>query len=208
MSGRVSYAMEQFFGGNFHPDWDLEASDWRQIVDGFAVGEQPDQLEALARDIDEFRESRSDTDLHVSVVKMGGFYDPRPENTYCDWLGLITDRLRMHAGAKNDSSISWDLDQFFGAYFHQDWDLEADDWEGVVNGYAARHPVADFLRTLADEIDRLSASRQEPVLKHFLEHTVGVDYLPDPLTYKQWLGQIAERLRQRANAIDTGSSSL
>jgi hypothetical protein len=33
----------------------------------------------------------------------------------------------------NDGSISTDLYQFFAAYFHQDWDLEAEDWEGIVD---------------------------------------------------------------------------
>ena len=42
----------------------------------------------------------------------------------------------------NDGSISAALYQFFAAYFHQDWDLEADDWEGIVDGYAADHPAA------------------------------------------------------------------
>ena len=45
-------------------------------------------------------------------------------------------------------------------------------------------------------------------LAQFLGYAVGAYYEPSPLTYKQWLGQIAERLRQRANAADTGSSSL
>jgi hypothetical protein len=31
----------------------------------------------------------------------------------------------------------WDLDQFLGAYFHQDWVFEADDWRGVVDQFSA-----------------------------------------------------------------------
>jgi hypothetical protein len=40
-----------------------------------------------------------------------------------------------------------------------------------------------------------------------LVHTVGVDYVSLPLTYKEWLGQIADRLRQHAAAIEHGSAS-
>jgi hypothetical protein len=36
MNESVSYAMEQFFGGYFHPDWDLEADDWPEIVDNLS----------------------------------------------------------------------------------------------------------------------------------------------------------------------------
>lgn len=107
----------------------------------------------------------------------------------------------------NDGSISTGLYQFFAAYFHQDWDLEADDWEGIVDGYASDHPTAESLRILADEIDSLRAARSEPNLEQFLVHTVGVEYCPEPETYKEWLGQIADRLRQQAAAIDIDSRS-
>jgi hypothetical protein len=107
----------------------------------------------------------------------------------------------------NDGSISTDLYQFFAAYFHQDWDLEADDWQGVVDNYINADPVAGHLRTLAQEIDDLRQARAEPDLRQFLVYTVGVDYGPQPLTYKEWLGQIADRLRQKAAAIENGSVS-
>jgi hypothetical protein len=106
----------------------------------------------------------------------------------------------------NDGSISTDLYQFFAAYFHQDWDLEADDWEGIVDGYAADHPAAELLRTLAQETDGLREPRPEPDLEQLLVYTVGVYYEPKPLTYKEWLGQIADRLRQKAAAIENGSA--
>ena len=99
MNAAASYAMEQFFGGNFHPDWDLDAVDWHQIVDTFVVGEEPRQLYSLAQSIDEFRQSASEAELHAGMLKMGGFYDPRPELTYKEWLGQVADRLRQHAAA-------------------------------------------------------------------------------------------------------------
>ena len=105
----------------------------------------------------------------------------------------------------NDGSISTDLYQFFAAYFHQDWDLEADDWQGIVDNYVDADPVAGPLRTMAQEIDHLREVRPESDLKQFLVRQVGVDYGPDPLTYKEWLGQIADRLRLQAATIDNGS---
>lgn len=105
----------------------------------------------------------------------------------------------------NDGSISTDLYQFFAAYFHQDWDLEADDWQGVVDNYVNADSTAGPLRTLAQEIDDLRGARAEPDLEHFLVRTVGVYYGPQPLTYKEWLGQIADRLRKQATAIQSRS---
>ncbi|SEH66650.1 hypothetical protein SAMN04489835_2644 [Mycolicibacterium rutilum] len=42
----------------------------------------------------------------------------------------------------NEGSISTELAQFFGAYFHQDWDLEADDWQRIVDNFVNADPVA------------------------------------------------------------------
>lgn len=78
----------------------------------------------------------------------------------------------------NDGSISTELDQFFGAYFHQDWDLEADDWQGIVDNYVAEDPTPGPLLRLAEEIDDLRRSGNEAELKEFLVRQVGVDYGP------------------------------
>lgn len=102
----------------------------------------------------------------------------------------------------NDGSISRDLKQFFGAYFHQDWDLEADDWQGIVDDYVKDLPAAGQLRTLAQEIDDLRHSRVEPDLEQFLVTAVGVYYLPEPPNYTAWLAQVADRLRQHAATLE------
>jgi hypothetical protein len=106
----------------------------------------------------------------------------------------------------NDGSISTALYQFLAANFHQDWDLEADDWQGIVDKYVNQDPTAGPLRELAREIDDLREARGEPALKQFLVYTVGVDYGPQPLSYQEWLGQVADRLCKQANAIENGSS--
>ncbi|MGE2734445.1 contact-dependent growth inhibition system immunity protein [Mycolicibacterium vaccae] len=102
----------------------------------------------------------------------------------------------------NDGSISTELHRFLAAYFHQDWDMEADGWEGIVDTYSSDHPSGHHLKTLAREIDDLRVARDEAALENFLVETIGVYYGPEPLTYKEWLAQIAERLRQHANVID------
>ncbi|MEZ0339173.1 contact-dependent growth inhibition system immunity protein [Mycobacterium sp. pV006] len=107
----------------------------------------------------------------------------------------------------NDGSLSWELSQFLGAYFHQDWDLEADSWEGLVDIYVDDHPVVDQLRTLADELDEVRDSRPEQPLQHFFIRTVGVDYNPEPVPYKEWLGQISDRLRRHADGIEKSRAS-
>ncbi|EJZ12027.1 contact-dependent growth inhibition system immunity protein [Mycolicibacterium vaccae] len=110
--------------------------------------------------------------------------------------------------AMDDGSISTELEQFFGAYFHQDWDLEADDWQGIVDNYVNADPVAEPLRTMSREIDELCATRSEADLAQLLLREVGVCYDPRPeISFKPWLGQIAARLRQHAAAINCGASA-
>ncbi|MGE2734734.1 contact-dependent growth inhibition system immunity protein [Mycolicibacterium vaccae] len=107
----------------------------------------------------------------------------------------------------NDGSISTELEQFFGAYFHQYWDLEADDWQGIVDNYVNADPVAEPLMTIAREIDELCAARSEADLTQLLLRDVIMCYDPRPeMSFKQWLGQIAARLRQHAAASDGGAA--
>lgn len=106
----------------------------------------------------------------------------------------------------NDGSISRELYQFLATNFHQDWDLEADDWQGIVDNYVDEDPTPAPLRLLAEQIDELRGSRQEPELKEFLVRQVGVDYGPAPLAYGEWLKEIANRLRLRITQAGPGTA--
>ncbi|OBG12685.1 hypothetical protein A5765_14285 [Mycolicibacterium celeriflavum] len=106
----------------------------------------------------------------------------------------------------NDGSISTDLYQFLAAFFHQDWDLEAADWQGIVDNYINADPVAGPLRALAQDIDDLRQAHSETDLEQFLVYTVGMYYSPAPLPYKEWLGRVADRLRERAASIENSST--
>lgn len=103
-------------------------------------------------------------------------------------------------------SVSRSLSHFFGAYFHEDWDLEADDWQGIVDGYVRdEQPSAELLRLLAREIDDLNAASTETDVEGLVTRTLGANYYPLPeYSYEEWLKQVAARLRQHAAAIDGG----
>ncbi|BBZ34493.1 contact-dependent growth inhibition system immunity protein [Mycolicibacterium confluentis] len=104
---RAPYGLEQFFGGYFHQDWPLEADDWQEVVDQYSAS--PDrtsqQLHALAAQVDELLRSFPASELATAIMDMGGFYDPRPDMTYSEWLGHVAERLRQHAAdIENDSA--------------------------------------------------------------------------------------------------------
>ena len=102
-------------------------------------------------------------------------------------------------------SVSRALSHFFGAYFHEDWDLEASDWQGVVDGYVRdEHPSAGLLRLLAREIEHLNAGSPAADVARLVTRTLGANYYPLPeCSYGEWLNQVAARLRQHAEAIET-----
>ncbi|MGE2734735.1 contact-dependent growth inhibition system immunity protein [Mycolicibacterium vaccae] len=106
----------------------------------------------------------------------------------------------------NDGSISRELYRFLATNFHQDWDLEADDWQGIVDNYVDAVATSAPLLRLAEQIDELRESRPEPQLKEYLVRQVGVHYGPAPLTYEEWLKEIANRFRERVAELGPGAT--
>lgn len=98
----------------------------------------------------------------------------------------------------NAGPVSEAVRQFFGGCFHQDWDLVAEEWQGVVDDYSAGKDAAR-LSALAREIDDLRKSHDEETLAELMLRHAHSAYNPRPLaTYHEWLGQITNRLRQHA----------
>jgi hypothetical protein len=93
--------------------------------------------------------------------------------------------------------------QLFGAFFHQDWDAEGDDWPDLVHNFATGQPQSELDATAA-ELDRLVRDFPDDAeLNHELFDVLGCSYTPRPdlggPTVRAWLGEIARFLR-------TGSS--
>jgi hypothetical protein len=90
------------------------------------------------------------------------------------------------------------LQRFFGGYFHQDWDLDAKTWQGVIANYVEEHPrddtveLRDDLRTWLDEgHSRLPASFR-------------CDYNPQPegLTDRSWIDRMIAVIVERLGSDD------
>ncbi|MEK6260191.1 MAG: contact-dependent growth inhibition system immunity protein [Planctomycetota bacterium] len=90
----------------------------------------------------------------------------------------------------------------FGAFFHQDWDTEGDDWPDLICNFA-QGQSQDELEATAVELDRLlNEITDATALEQELFHVLGCEYDPRPdlggPTLREWLGQVASFLRQEA----------
>jgi hypothetical protein len=99
----------------------------------------------------------------------------------------------------------------FGAFFHQDWDTEGDDWPDLVANYAGGQLAADLEATGA-ELDRLLADfPDDTALDHQLYCELWCEYDPRPdlggPTVRAWLEQIAAWLRARARQAEPPASA-
>lgn len=102
--------------------------------------------------------------------------------------------------------------KLFGAFFHQDWDTEGDDWPDLVRNFAGGQSHAE-LDTTAGELDRLIADfPDDAALDRELFDVLGCSYLPRPdlggPTVRVWLGEIAMYLRGGAQDANPPDASL
>jgi hypothetical protein len=89
-----------------------------------------------------------------------------------------------------------ELDQFLGGYFHEDFASYAPTWEGVVDFYAGETSLMRRQRAV-DELDALLAEADEEIAAAL--EAIYVSYLPDPMTTREWLRAVRDRL-----ALSTG----
>jgi hypothetical protein len=87
------------------------------------------------------------------------------------------------------------LDQLMGAYFHQDWDMDGDEWD-VLALFIKDEP--DLAASMPAEIERTLATYPgESDVKAFFVDELGGCFAADwdGGTYREWLTQIAARVR-------------
>ena len=89
-----------------------------------------------------------------------------------------------------------DLFQFFAGYFNQDWDLDAPDDDGVIEGFLREEP-REFVDAVRREIRAFIGLRlPEDVLQQAVWRDLGCSYDPaaDGVSMTQWIRSVSERL--------------
>jgi hypothetical protein len=88
------------------------------------------------------------------------------------------------------------LAHLFGAYFHQDWVLEADEPKAVIAQFAHGEGTEAAARAAAEAEGLLASPLSESELQTLLDEWGCEYYLPaDGLTARTWLAQVAAYLK-------------
>lgn len=91
------------------------------------------------------------------------------------------------------------LRQFFGAYFHQDWRLDARDEDGIVDRFVADASDKATLTSLAALIDAFRESQPDEVqLERALHIELWCEFVLNEagISTSAWLRHVSARLRK------------
>jgi hypothetical protein len=84
------------------------------------------------------------------------------------------------------------LARFFGLYFHQDWDIEAPDDQGLVRLFLIRAPDESTAEDVRRELDDFLSATPDADLDETLLQSFGCAYNPERhgLTTRAWLERV------------------
>jgi len=89
------------------------------------------------------------------------------------------------------------LEQFFGAYLHQDWMEEFDTDVQAIDEIIRNNPREFLLAAEHEIINLIESNMSETELERMMLYDFGCFYDPsaEGLTYREWLRKVADRLR-------------
>jgi hypothetical protein len=96
------------------------------------------------------------------------------------------------------------LSNFCGAYFHEDWMLDASAADEVLDVFLRERHTPEQLRQLVNEIAAFAAiHRDDDALEHALWQQFGCNYSPsvDKISASDWLRKIASRFSAEADRL-------
>jgi len=100
------------------------------------------------------------------------------------------------------------LAQFFGAYFHQDWDLEADDALGVIRNYLKEANFPSTQQTIKEIEQLIKMNLSEEQLRDIIVCDMSCNYDPSRygISYLEWLYWVQTTLKQGTYQIVEASA--
>jgi len=87
------------------------------------------------------------------------------------------------------------LQQFFGGYFHQDWQLDDPTWQDVIRRFLSESNSSDSAQVAVGIESLLSYSASDETLCRVVQE-FGCDYWPGSAAQmRTWLRQVVSELR-------------
>jgi hypothetical protein len=96
------------------------------------------------------------------------------------------------------------LRQFFGAYFHQDWDLDESGPDGVIDRFINDSADSGKLNSLASLIDAFQDTySDEAELEYALHADLWCEFDPrgEGMSTRSWLRHVSMRLREATSDV-------
>ncbi len=93
------------------------------------------------------------------------------------------------------------LGYLMGSYFHQDWDIDADTWQGVVAHYVSEESMHSLFIDAMGEISIVTATTIADDDPRFLYDTFRCEHsTPTGMTANEWLNAIRDRIADELQA--------
>jgi hypothetical protein len=109
--------------------------------------------------------------------------------------------MSRHQLLDHPDAVAPDAAQLLAGYFHQDWVLEAQRWEDVVDDYVAETPRSAVTGCVADLRSILAAGLDEVELAAVLDRLgASIDPAAYGLSATAWLEAVLARLEARPDA--------
>jgi hypothetical protein len=154
----------------------------------------PEMLDLL----DALREWADQSGLHYCLYTTPKEYLeswPLPKPVMPAWSDVVAagGKGRSRRLQRGDDALA----QFFGGYFNQDWMLDDDTWQEVVERFV-KESSAEHVASVSAGIDKLLATAQLDERLFEALQDLGCDYWAgSPGETRQWLTEIAAQLAQR-----------
>lgn len=202
-AGHHAYALEQFLATHFPAGWERDGSSDTDVLVRFVRGADRPQVEAVRDAVGELLcayESEEEVAAYARAIGLG-YTPPLTDPSYGEWfawIGLeLTGALTLGERGFVADVRSYDLEQFLGGCFHQDWDMDGPDDVAVLGTFLRDARPKEIVAVREAILELLSRYESEEELVAYAD-SISLGYHPpgdgSGPTYREWFAWLAAEL--------------